>query len=89
MRTRTNLMTLMTIAGSTPMRVATLTTAKKQSFSFAPAGARSRAPEFYYNTPPTNLSREKCEKNKKSFFPKMLDIFCGVCYTIIVKGARV
>ena len=55
-------------------------------FNFSVARARSRAREFHYNTDPTNLSREKCEKNKKNNFPKTLDKLPQVCYTIIVKG---
>ena len=55
-------------------------------FQFSTARARSRAREFNYNTPPTNLSRGKCEKNKKNNFPKTLDKPPQVWYTNDVKG---
>ena len=55
-------------------------------FNFSTARAHSRAREFNYNTPPTNLSREKCEKNKKNNFPKTLDKPPHLWYTIDVKG---
>lgn len=45
-------MTLMMIAGSTPTRVATLTTAEKQSFCFGAPPTFLGSAKFYYNTPP-------------------------------------
>jgi len=46
--------------------------------------ARLRARVFHYTTFAPILSREKCEKNKKTFFPKTLDKMGVWVYTIRV-----
>ena len=60
-------------AGSTPMRVATLTTAEKQSFVFGAPARVVPGRKFHYTTAPAICQAKNAKKINKIFFLKPLD----------------
>lgn len=69
-------------AGSTPIWVATQTTAEKAVVFFSAPARIESGRKFHYNMTPAICQVKNAKKINKLFFPKPLDKLRLVCYNV-------